>query len=112
MSAAFETIYRDKLLEIAEDVLRENGARILRVLLTVTTIEIKIKDAITAPFTSKIGAPQGHSYNGLQFELYFEKSLRKIRRETGIINKKNLPQEMRFPDGYDNFCFRKSTERG
>lgn len=60
----------------------------LRVPLTDATIEIKITDVITNPFTSNIGAPQGDSYSGPQFELYFKNSLRKVRRETGIAHQR------------------------
>ena len=41
MSAVFDTIHRDKILQIAKEVLSENSARILRILLTDTIIKIK-----------------------------------------------------------------------
>ena len=46
MSTAFDTIHRVKLLEIAEEVLSEDGARMLIVLLTDATIEIEKKCSI------------------------------------------------------------------
>ena len=42
MSAAFNTIHRDELPEIAEKALNEDGTKMLRVLPKDTTIEIKI----------------------------------------------------------------------
>ena len=74
----------------------------MRVVLTDTTTEIKIKDAISTPFKSKIGGPQGHNYRGPQFELYFENSFRKVRKETGIANRKDLPEEYVCADDYDD----------
>ena len=68
-SAVFDTIHRDKILQIAKEVLSENSARILRILLTDTIIKIKIKDTITTLFTSNIGDPQGDNYRGTQLEL-------------------------------------------
>lgn len=79
MSAAFDTIRCHKLLEIAKEVLSKDGAMMLRFLLTDATIEIKIKDERTTSVTSHIGAPQGGSYSGPQFELYFENSLRNCK---------------------------------
>ena len=43
MSSAFDTIYSDKLLEIGVEILDEDGARMLRILLSNTNIEVKIK---------------------------------------------------------------------
>lgn len=50
MSEAIDIRHRNKLLDVPEDVLGKDGARMLRVLITDTTteIKIKIKDAITA----------------------------------------------------------------
>ena len=42
MSAAFHTIHCDKLLEIAQEVMSKDGARILRLLLTDVTTETQI----------------------------------------------------------------------
>ena len=47
MSEAIDIRHRNKLLDVPEDVLDKDGARMLRVLITDTTTEIKIKDAIT-----------------------------------------------------------------
>ena len=103
MFATFDTIQCDKLLEITEKVLsQKDGARMLKLLLTDATIEIRMKDGLTTAFTSHIGAPQGGSYSGPQFELYFENSLRKSRRETGITNQKGLHEEMVYAYDYDN----------
>lgn len=63
----------------------------------------QIKDAITTPFTSKIQTQQGDSYSGPQLELYFENSLRKVRKESGILNQKDLSEEMIYDDDFDNF---------
>lgn len=47
MSEAIDIRHRNKLLDVPEDVLGKDGARMMRVLITDTTTEIKIKDAIT-----------------------------------------------------------------
>lgn len=102
MSPTFDTIRRDKLLEITEENSSEDVARVLKVILKDTRIKIKIKGAITTPFTSKIQTQQGDSYSGPQLELYFENSLRKVRKESGILNQKDLSEEMIYDDDFDN----------
>ena len=47
MSSAFNTIHRDELLYVSKQFLDEGGQRILRVLLSNTSITIRIKGAKT-----------------------------------------------------------------
>ena len=61
MSSAFDTIERRKVIEITEMFLNEDELRMLHVLLSKTTIEVRVKDAESQPFTSNIGSPQGYS---------------------------------------------------
>ena len=82
----------------------------LRVLLTNANIDIKIKDALTTPFTSNIGTLQGQSCSRPQLDLYFENVLRKVRMETGITNQKYLPGEIIYVDEYGNLTDRKSMQ--
>ena len=115
MSSAFDTIKRDKILQIVEEILAEDEKRILRVLLSETKLEVKVHGAQSKPFISNIGAPQGDSLSGPIFTLYFEDSLRKLRKaveESPIdvrdinprwIEKKHssLPKEMIYADDCD-----------
>ena len=102
MSSAFDTMIRNKLLEIVGEFMGEDNVRILRILLSNTTIEIKIKGARTEAFKSNIGAPHGDSYSGPQFTTYFENTLKQVREETGINPDADLPEEMVYADDYDN----------
>ena len=79
MSSAFDTIHRDKLLKIVENILNEDELRILRVLLADTTLEIKIQNAEACPFASNIGSPQGDSISGSLFTIYLNHALQQIR---------------------------------
>ena len=81
MSSAFDTIHRDKLLKIVENILNEDELRILRVLLADTTLEIKIQNAEACPFTSNIGSPQGDSISGPLFTIYLNHALQQIRNK-------------------------------
>ena len=69
MSSAFDTIWRDKLIDITEKFLEENKMRIIRVLLTDNNLEIKIQGADTKPFKSNIGSPQGDTASGPFFTI-------------------------------------------
>ncbi|GFN75339.1 very-long-chain enoyl-coa reductase [Plakobranchus ocellatus] len=68
MSAAFDTINRTKLLEILRDIIDEDELRIIRFLLSETTIDVKINGANDLmPFTTNIGTPQGDSLSPVLF---------------------------------------------
>ena len=83
MSSAFDTMERNKLLEVVSGFMSEDNQRILRMLLSETSVEIQIKGAKTA-YKSNIGGPQGDSYSGPQFTTYFENTLKTLRVECNI----------------------------
>ena len=86
MSSAFDTIWRDELIEVTEEFLDEDKMRILKVLLSNKNLEIKIQGADTKPYKSKIGSPKGDAVSGPFFTIYFEHYLRKFSEEI-----KNIP---------------------
>ena len=118
MSSAFDTIDRQKLVDIVESFLDEDEARIIRRLLSNTTLEVRVKGAETTPFISNIGSPQGGSISGPLFEIYFENSLREVRKEiaefetrTGILRvETSLPDEMIYADDCDFITIETSTK--
>ena len=105
MSSAFDTIDRSKLVQIVESFLDEDEARIVRRLLSNTTIEVRVKGAESEPFVSNIGSPQGGSISGPLFEIYFEYSLKEVRYEMSNLNivrkETALPDEMIYADDCD-----------
>ena len=90
MSSAFDTIWRDKLIEITEEFFEEDKMRIIIVLLSDTNLEIKIQGAGTKPFKSDIGSPQGDVVSGPFFRIYFQHYLRKFREEAENFTSKHL----------------------
>ena len=102
MSSAFDTMERNKLLEVVSEFMCEDNQRILRILLSETSIEIQVKGSKSTAFKSNIGGPQGDSYSGPQFTTYFENSLQTVRIECNITLKKEYPEEMIYADDYDN----------
>ena len=112
MSSAFDTIHRDELLNISEQFLDEDGLRILRLLLSNTSIELRIKGAKTEPIATNIGGPQGDSYSGPQFTTYFENSLKEVREEVGIdLQNQEMPEEMIYADDYDNITLKQDKQK-
>ena len=80
MSSAFDTINREELLNITAGFIDEDEMRILRLLLSDTTLEVKVKGAEASQFTSNIGSPQGDSISGPLFTVYFENALKDLRQ--------------------------------
>ena len=87
----------------------------LRVLLSDTTLEIKVKDATSSLFTSNIGSPQGDCIIGPMFTLVLNEAIEEIKEEINKVpidvrdinakyvemNKSNLPGEVEYADDCD-----------
>ena len=110
MSSAFDTINRQKLMEILDNILGKDEVRIIRTLLSNPTLEVKVEGAKTEAFGSNTGSPQGDSASGPLFEIYFENALKEVRR--AVTNHKNtynikdntsLPDEIIYADDCDFF---------
>ena len=102
MSSAFDTIRRQKLLETLSTFVNEDELRIARVLLSDTTLEIKMIDAETEKFKSNIGSPQGDGSSGKFFDIYFEYVLHKVRQQLDLCpvqtDATSKPIEIRTPE--------------
>ncbi|GFS14447.1 retrovirus-related Pol polyprotein LINE-1 [Elysia marginata] len=73
MPAAFDTINRETLLKILEDIVNEDEHRIIRFLLSNTIIGTKIIGASEKkPFFSNVGMPQGDSLSPVLFTIFLE----------------------------------------
>jgi len=79
MSSAFDTIRCDTLINIVKNFLDEDEVRMIQLLLSNTTLDIRINKAETEPFNSNMGSPQGDALSGVLFDIYFEETLRKVR---------------------------------
>ncbi|GFR86817.1 very-long-chain enoyl-CoA reductase [Elysia marginata] len=79
MSAAFDTINRETLLKILEDIVNEEEHRITRFLLSNTIIDTKIIGATEKkPFFSNVGTTQGDSLSPVLFTIYLEHALKEF----------------------------------
>ena len=100
MSAAFDTVDRHKLLDILKNIIDEDELRIIRFLLSNTTINIKINGATKQmPFNSNVGVPQGDGLSPVLFTVYLEAALREVRKD--LSQESKIPNEMAYADDVD-----------
>ena len=69
----------DKVDRDARIILRENEIRIIRVLFSNTTLDIKSSSNISNSFDTNVGSPQGDDLSGCLFIIYLEKAPRTLR---------------------------------
>ena len=95
MSAAFDTIDRDILLQILKNIVEVDELRLIQFLLSNTHINISINNAdINAPFTSNVGTPQGDGLSPVLFIIYLEHALKEVRT---VIGEPKSPLEEKIP---------------
>ena len=77
LSRAFDTIRRDKLLEVLQSFLDEPELRMIRFLLAATSLEPRLSTGDCHAFASTIGTPQGDSLrSGVVYSLHGSSPLR------------------------------------
>ena len=82
MSAAFGTIDGKQLINTYHKILPRDEVRLLTKLLTETNLKIKIESCQNHEiFTTNNGSPQGDELSGVNYNVYFENSLRDGRQE-------------------------------
>ena len=79
LSRAFDSIRRDKLLEVLQSFLDEPELRMIRFLLAATSLEPRLYTGDCHAFASTIGTPQGDSLSPVLFTVYLEAALRDLR---------------------------------
>ena len=103
MSAAFDTIIRVRMIAIVSTLLDEDEVRMIRYLLSNTTLTVKIKGANAEPFKSNIGCAQGDGLSGKLYTIYFEASLRELQPILDQVHQfpPTLPEEAIYADDAD-----------
>ena len=87
MTAAFDTVDRSKMLSLIEEIAGPDEARMVRALLSNTTLEVKLPgyDKNKIVFESNLGTPQGDNLSGPLLILFFEMALRSLRKKLEAI---------------------------
>ena len=75
MSAAFDTIKREELLKILSKVVGDDELRMIRLLLSDTTLDIKMNDVTTTKFPSNIGYQISRRWHQRRFVQYLPRGL-------------------------------------
>ena len=105
MSAAFDTINRQKLLDILNTIIEEDEHRIIQFLLSNTEIKTRINGSSkTNPFISNVGTPQGDSLSPVLFIIYLEHALKEVREtfpEPKTKFEEHIPNEIAYADDVD-----------
>ena len=114
MTSAFGNIRRDDLINILETIIGEDEVRFARLLLSNTTLDVKMNGVKTENFQSNIGSPQGDGISGILFNIYLEDTLRRTRKEIDyylppsdhtysrpVPETSNLPEEIVYADDTD-----------
>ena len=78
MNSDFDTLKRRNLIEILELFPREDKIRIIRMLLSNTTLDIKSSSNISNPFDTNLVSLQGDGLSGFLFIIYLGKALRTL----------------------------------
>ena len=110
LSRAFDTIRRDKLLEVLQSFLDEPVLRMIRFLLTAMSLEPRLSTGECHAFASTIGTPQGDSFSPVLFTVYLEAALRDLRsrlppRPPGDAR---LPLDVEYADDIDFISYSRS----
>ena len=58
--------------------LHEDELRMCQMLLADTSLKVKLKEAVSEPFETTIGTPQGDGLSPILFAVYFERAVRDI----------------------------------
>lgn len=105
MSKAFDTISRCNLLTILEGLLNSDEVRMIRLLLTSTTLCTRIGKTLSEPFSTNIGTPQGDSLSAVLFIIYLGAALQDVQQHlpprptTGLYL--GLPFNLAYADAID-----------
>ena len=105
MTAAFDTIDRNQLLNIIATIVNEDELRIIRFLLSNTKINTRINGATkTNTSISKVTTPQGDSISPVLFIVYLEHALKEVRTTLPrpiVKYEKEIPNEIAYADDVD-----------
>ena len=99
LSSAFDTIDREKLLSILQDIVDPDELNLIRFLLANTTLKLSSGNEESEVKTI-IGTPQGDSLSPLLFIIYFETALKELRPKLNT-SIKFQPCELIYADDCD-----------
>jgi len=100
MSRAFDTVSREKLLDVMRGIVGPDELRLIQLLLHETTLTVRCKSTTSRQFSSLIGTPQGDALSPVLFVCYLEAALRQARQQLmpRPISDSSIPPELEYAD--------------
>ena len=83
ISAAFDTIQRNLLIETCSKFLQADDITLITYLLSNTTLTIKTRNNKSNPFETTIGAPQRESLSPILFCIYLKEAISRLPDQLG-----------------------------
>ena len=83
LSKAFDSVVRSKLLNLCASFMIDDELRMLRILLTETTLAIRAGQTVGSIFETLMGIPQGGGLSPVFFILYLQLAMTEFH-QTGI----------------------------
>jgi hypothetical protein len=82
LSKALDCLQRDKLLDILEHrgIASESDRKLVRFLLTETTLKVRVGSTVGEAFATTVGTPQGDALSPVLFLVYLEEIMRTYQR--------------------------------
>lgn len=117
MSSNFDTIIRKDLTEIRQNILPEDEVKMPHLLLSNTSLDVKVERVDIKSLQSNTGSPQGDNISRIFFNIFLEDSIRRacceFPRDQAIIEqngKSNLLKEIVYADNTD-FIFKTKEKK-
>ena len=101
MSRAFDTISREKLLQVMSTIVHSNELRMIQMLMHNTSLEVKVGNQLASSFETTIGTPQGDSLSPVLFACYLEVELKELRARITTILSAEFFTETAYADDVD-----------
>ena len=101
MYRAFDTISREKLLQVMSTIVHRDELRMIQMLMHNTTLAVKVGTQLAPGFKTTIGCPQGDSLSPVLFTCYLEAALKELRSRVNTIRSADFPKETAYADDVD-----------
>ena len=102
MSSAFDAMDRNMLLEETRNIFDNDEWRMIQKLIDGTTLRVRFGNALSKPFETKWGTPQGDCLSPILFTVYLECALKQLRNKCkSPPEDKIIPYEAVYADDVD-----------
>jgi hypothetical protein len=102
MSSAFDAMDRNILLEETRNIFDNDEWRMIQKLIDGTTLRVRFGNALSKPFETKWGTPQGDCLSPILFTVYLECALKQLRNKCkNPLEDKLFPHEAVYADDVD-----------